>query len=97
MDATIKEIKDKNKIIYLEKFKYFIFLSRFYVALPSTIIKLDIAFTKVSTVEMVNAKPNIITTIESGTVCFFNNNVKKPRSGLVVGSIEKATIPENPM
>ena len=27
----------------------------------------------------------------------FNNNEKKPRSGLIVGSIEKATNPENPI
>ena len=46
--------------MYFEKFKLF-FLSRLKVAFPSTTIRLDIAFTKVSTVEIVSAKPNTIT------------------------------------
>ena len=38
------------------------------VALPSTTIRLDIAFTKVSTVEIVNAKPNSITNRDNNSL-----------------------------
>ena len=67
------------------------------VALPSTTIKLDIAFINVSTVDIVRAKPSIIINKDKKGVLSFNNNEKKPRSGLIVGSIEKATNPENPI
>ena len=69
----------------------------FIILFPSTIIKLDIAFIRVSTVEIVNAKPNIITNKDNNSVCSLSNNVKNPRSGLVVGSIEKETIPVKPI
>ena len=51
-----------------------------------------------STVEIVNARPNIITIKDNTVVCSLRINVKKPKSGLIVESlIEKATIPENPI
>jgi hypothetical protein len=65
--------------------------------LPSTTIKLDIALIKVSTVEIVNAKPSIITNKDNNSDCYLSNKLKNPRSGLVVGSIEKETIPVNPI
>ena len=67
------------------------------VALPSTTIRLDIAFTKVSTVEIVKAKPNTITNRDNNSFCSLSNNIKNPGSGLVVGSNEKATIPVKPI
>ena len=73
------------------------FLLNLNVALPSTTIRLDIAFTKVSTVEIVNAKPNTITNNDNNSFCSLSNNIKNPRSGLLVGSIEEATIPVKPM
>ena len=65
--------------------------------MPSTTIKLDIAFIKVSTVEIVRARPSIIITNDNKVVCSLSNNEKKPRSGLIVESIEKATNPVNPI
>ena len=50
-----------------------------------------------STVEIVNAIPSIITNKDKKIVCSLSNNEKNPRSGLVLGSIEKATIPEKPI
>ena len=67
------------------------------MAFPSTTNKLDIAFTNVSTVEIVNAKPSTIINIDKNSVCSFSNKVKNPRSGLLVGSIEKDTMPIKPM
>ena len=67
------------------------------VALPSTTIKLDIALTKVSTVEIVKANPRIIIIRDNISVCSLSNKVKNPRSGLVSGLIEKATIPVKPI
>ena len=61
--------------MYFEKFRLF-FLSRLKVAFPSTTIRLDIAFTKVSTVEIVSAKPNTITNKANNSVCSLNNKVK---------------------
>ena len=46
---------------------------------------------------MVRANPNAITNNDNNSVCSLSNKVKKPRSGLVVGSIEKATIPVKPI
>ena len=40
---------------------------------------------------------NTIINNESNSVCSLSNNIKNPRSGLLVGSIEKATIPVKPM
>ena len=82
--------------MYFEKFRLF-FLSRLKVAFPSTTIRLDIAFTKVSTVEIVSAKPSTITKKDRNFVCSFKSNVKNPRSGRIVGSNEKATIPVKPI
>ena len=67
------------------------------VALPSIIIKLDIAFTSVSTVEIVKAKPRITIMIDSISVCSFNNKVKNPKSALADESIENDTIPIKPI
>ena len=47
------------------------------------------AFIKVSTVEIVKANPSTIIINDNNSVCSFNNNVKEPRSGLLVESIEK--------
>ena len=57
------------------------------VALPSTTNKLEIAFTKVSTVEIVKARPKVTIISDNISVCSLNNNVKKPRSGLALESI----------
>ena len=65
--------------------------------MPSTTNKLEIAFTKVSTVEIVKARPNVTIIYENISVCSLNNNVKKPRSGLVLESIENETIPAKPI
>ena len=65
--------------------------------MPSTTIKLDMAFINVSTVEIVRASPNIITNNENNSVCSLSSKVKNPKSGLIVGSIEKATIPVKPI
>ena len=46
--------------------------------------KLEIAFTKVSTVEIVKANPSAIIIKDTNSVCSFNNNVKNPRSGLLL-------------
>ena len=64
---------DKNTIIYFEKCKQLVFFLNLNVALPSTIIKLDIALIKVSTVEIVNARPKIIITIDKKIACSFSN------------------------
>ena len=65
--------------------------------MPSITNKLEIAFTKVSTVEIVKANPSVTTIRDNISVCSFNNNVKKPRSGLLVESIENETIPVKPI
>ena len=67
------------------------------VALPSITNKLEIAFTNVSTVEMVKANPSVIIINDNNSVCSFSNSEKKPRSGLALGSIENETIPANPI
>ena len=51
----------------------------------------------VSTVEIVKAKASIITNKDNSFVCSLSSNKKKPRSGLIDGSIEKATIPAKPI
>ena len=50
---------ESTTIEYFERFKKLVFLLRLKVALPSTTIKLEIAFTKVSTVLIVNDNPSI--------------------------------------
>ena len=65
--------------------------------MPSTIIKLEIALIKVSNVEIVKDKPSITINKDNSVVCYLSNNEKKPRSGLILGSIEKATIPVKPI
>ena len=67
------------------------------VALPSTTNKLDIAFTRVSAVEIVKANPSIIINNDSSLIWSFNSKLKNPRSGLIVGSTEKETIPIKPI
>ena len=62
-----------------------------------TTIKLEIAFTKVSTVEIVRAKPKIIIIIDNIYDCSLSSNEKYPRSGLTFGSTEIATMPEKPI
>ena len=52
---------------------------------------------KRSTVEIVKAKPSVIINRDKKTVWSLSNNEKKPKSGLIFGSIEKATIPEKPI
>ena len=65
--------------------------------MPSTTNRLDIALTRVSTVEIVKAKPSTIINNDNNSVCSFNSNVKNPRSGLLVGSTEKDTMPIKPI
>ena len=65
--------------------------------MPSTTNKLEIAFTKVSTVEIVKASPKVTIIKDNISVCSLSNNVKKPRSGLVPESIENETIPAKPI
>ena len=65
--------------------------------MPSTTNKLEIAFTRVSTVEIVKANPRVIITKDKISVCPFNNNVKNPKSGLLLASIENETIPAKPI
>ena len=97
LEAITKEIIDKNKIKILDSFRQFVFFLKSNVALPSTTIKLDIALINVSTVEIVKDKPSITINKDINVVCFLSNNEKKPRSGLIFESIEKATIPAKPI
>ena len=50
-----------------------------------------------STVEIVNASPRIIIIKDNISVWSFNNKLKKPKSGLIDGSIENETIPIKPI
>ena len=70
---------------------------RLNVALPSTTNKLEIALTKVSTVEIVKARPKVTIISDNISVWSLNNNIKKPRSGLAVEFIENETIPAKPI
>ena len=60
-------------------------------------IKLDIAFTKVSIVLIVKDNPKITISTDKNSVCSINNKEKKPKSGITLGSVYTATIPLKPI
>ena len=90
-EAIAKAIIESTTIKYFERFKKLVFLLRLKVALPSTTIKLDIAFTKVSTVLIVKDSPSITIIIDKSFVCSLNNKEKKPKSGTTFGLADIAT------
>ena len=61
-------IIDNIIIKYLESFKKLVFFLKVNMALPSTITRLEIALTKVSTVLIVNEIPKIITAMDKNLV-----------------------------
>ena len=65
--------------------------------MPSTTIKLDIAFTRVSTVLIVNDKPRITNINDKNSVCSLKKREKKPSSGITYGLADTATKPLKPI
>ena len=69
----------------------------FIILFPSTIIKLEIAFTKVSTLLTVKEIANNIIIIDNIPCCSFNNKEKNARSGTTFGFLDTAINPLKPI
>ena len=80
-EAMINAIKDKTTTKYLDNFKKLIFESNFKKYFPSTITKLDIALTKVSTVLIVRDIASTIIIIDKILVWSLSKIEKKAMSG----------------
>ena len=65
--------------------------------LPSTIIKLEIAFIKVSTLLTVNEIANTIITIATISNWSLNNSSKNAKSGITSLFVDTEINPENPI
>ena len=90
-------LKDDNPTSGKPVVTYFLIGLCIFIFFPSTKIKLEIAFTNVSTVLTVNDIAKIIIIISNNSVLFFNNIEKKAKSGFTLLSTEIAIIPVIPV